>query len=107
MNTIELAAALEDNRQFVDNCQRIAGNPSAHRFANMEAGNDAYEAKRAFLESITSDPAVLPERAAERAKLLEEQNDERVALEVEMERARLADQRIKFNRIIEETKDTK
>jgi hypothetical protein len=104
--TIEiLTSALEENRNFVFSCRKCANNPKAHQFANTQAANDSYEVKKEFLESITSDPSVLKERAVELKALQEEQKEEQIALEIEREQAERAAERIKFNRIIGETVD--
>jgi hypothetical protein len=94
---------LEENRNFVAACKICAHTPSAHQFANKEASNDAYEAKKTFLEAITSDPTVLKERAADLKLLQEEQKEAQIAFEVELEQSAKAAERIKFNRIVEET----
>lgn len=96
--TETLANKLETNRQFVSNCRRIAGNAGAHRFANTDAGNDAYEAKMTFLASLEKE--VLPIRAKVEAELLEEHQDMLVAIAVEQEQAARAAERIKFNSIV-------
>lgn len=99
MTTDQLADTLEANHKFVASCRAVANNPGAHRFANTEAGNDAYEAMMAFRQTI-SDEAVPARREAEK-EILAEYEEMRIALEVEAEKAKLADARLKANAMIE------
>lgn len=84
----ELVQTLEANDKFVDACHKFSDktkNGKARQFTNTEAGKEAWEAKMAFLESISSDPNILPERMADRAELKREQDEERLAWELQRE----------------------
>lgn len=93
---------LSEKVSFAKNCRTVARN-KGHRFANAMAA-EAYEAKVAFLESITSK---IPERVQTVIELEQERKDIETALAMEKEQAARVTERLKFNEIISATKDIK